>query len=47
VKKERFKKIKALTFGEALFDIIKGSAHLGGAPLNLAMHLANLEYSRL
>ena len=36
------KKIKALTFGEALFDIIKGSAHLGGAPLNLAAHLAKL-----
>ncbi|WP_048109898.1 carbohydrate kinase [Methanosarcina barkeri] len=36
------KPIKALTFGEALFDIIKGSAHLGGAPLNLAAHLAKL-----
>lgn len=36
------KQIKALTFGEALFDIIKGSAHLGGAPLNLAAHLAKL-----
>jgi fructokinase len=42
VKKDHFKQIKALTFGEALFDIIKGSAHLGGAPLNLAMHLAKL-----
>lgn len=42
MKKEHFKQIKALTFGEALFDIIKGSAHLGGAPLNLAMHLAKL-----
>lgn len=38
----RIKPIKALTFGEALFDIIKGSAHLGGAPLNLAAHLAKL-----
>ncbi|AKB54758.1 MULTISPECIES: carbohydrate kinase family protein [Methanosarcina] len=38
----RIKSIKALTFGEALFDIIKGSAHLGGAPLNLAAHLAKL-----
>lgn len=38
----RIQKIKALTFGEALFDIIKGSAHLGGAPLNLAAHLAKL-----
>jgi fructokinase len=36
------KQIEALTFGEALFDVIKGSAHLGGAPLNLAMHLAKL-----
>ncbi|RXA21862.1 carbohydrate kinase [Methanosarcina sp. MSH10X1] len=36
------KPIKALTFGEALFDIIKDSAHLGGAPLNLAAHLAKL-----
>ncbi len=34
--------MKALTFGEALFDIIEGSAHLGGAPLNLAAHLAKL-----
>jgi fructokinase len=42
VKKEPLKQIKALTFGEALFDIIKGSAHLGGAPLNLAAHLAKL-----
>ncbi|WP_292381988.1 carbohydrate kinase family protein [Methanosarcina sp. UBA289] len=42
VKKDHLKQIKALTFGEALFDIIKGSAHLGGAPLNLAAHLAKL-----
>lgn len=42
VKKEHSKQIKALTFGEALFDIIRSSAHLGGAPLNLAMHLAKL-----
>jgi len=42
VKKEQSKQIKALTFGEALFDIIEGSAHLGGAPLNLAAHLAKL-----
>ena len=34
--------MKALTFGEALFDIIEGTAHLGGAPLNLAAHLAKL-----
>lgn len=38
----RINPIKALTFGEALFDIIRGSAHLGGAPLNLAAHLAKL-----
>jgi len=38
----RIKPVRALTFGEALFDIIKGSAHLGGAPLNLAAHLAKL-----
>ena len=42
MKKEHSKQIKALTFGEALFDIIKASAHLGGAPLNLAAHLAKL-----
>lgn len=42
MKKEQLKQIKVLTFGEALFDIIKGSAHLGGAPLNLAAHLAKL-----
>lgn len=43
VKQIRYiKQIRALTFGEALFDIIKGTAHLGGAPLNLAAHLAKL-----
>ena len=42
MKKDQLKQIKALTFGEALFDIIKGSAHLGGAPLNIAAHLAKL-----
>ena len=36
------KAIKALTFGEILFDIINGSAHLGGAPFNLAAHLAKI-----
>jgi fructokinase len=40
--KKQLKQIKALTFGEALFDLIKGSAHLGGAPFNLAAHLAKL-----
>jgi fructokinase len=42
VKKDQLKQITALTFGEALFDIINGSAHLGGAPLNIAAHLAKL-----
>ncbi len=42
MKKESQKPIKVLTFGEALFDIIKDSAHPGGAPLNLAAHLAKL-----
>lgn len=42
MRKKQLKQIRALTFGEALFDIIKGSAHLGGAPLNLAAHLAKL-----
>lgn len=42
MKKEKSKQIKALTFGEALFDIIKGVPLLGGAPLNLAAHLAKL-----
>lgn len=36
------KQIRVLTFGEALFDIIKGTAHLGGAPFNLAAHIAKL-----
>ena len=40
--KGAIKPIRALTFGEALFDTIKGTAHLGGAPLNLAAHLAKL-----
>ncbi|WP_440955803.1 carbohydrate kinase family protein [Methanosarcina sp. Mfa9] len=40
------KAIKALTFGEILFDIINGSAHLGGAPLNLAVHLAKIGETR-
>lgn len=32
--------MKALSFGEILFDIIEGEAYLGGAPLNFAAHLA-------
>jgi len=42
LKKERSRQIKALTFGEALFDIIKGIPLLGGAPFNLAAHLAKM-----
>jgi fructokinase len=42
LKKDRPRQIKALTFGEALFDIIKGIPLLGGAPFNLAAHLAKL-----
>ncbi len=32
--------MKALAFGEVLWDIIDGSPHLGGAPLNFAAHIA-------
>lgn len=32
--------MKIISFGEVLFDIIEGSPHLGGAPLNFAAHLA-------
>lgn len=35
--------IKALTFGEVLWDVIEGEEHLGGAPLNLAAHMAKLQ----
>ncbi len=38
--------MKILTFGEVLFDIINGSPHLGGAPLNLAVHLSKLGETR-
>ena len=30
--------MKVLSFGEVLWDIIDGDAHLGGAPLNFAAH---------
>jgi len=42
LRKEKTSRIKALTFGEALFDVIKGIPLLGGAPFNLAAHLAKL-----
>lgn len=32
--------MKAISFGEILFDIIEGHPYLGGAPLNFAAHLA-------
>ncbi|MBX2845654.1 MAG: carbohydrate kinase [Saprospiraceae bacterium] len=34
--------MKALAFGEILWDIIDGQPHLGGAPFNVAAHLAQL-----
>jgi fructokinase len=34
--------VKILSFGEILWDIIDGEKHLGGAPFNLAAHLAVL-----
>lgn len=32
--------MKALAFGEILWDIIDGNPHLGGAPLNFAAHIS-------
>jgi fructokinase len=32
--------MKAVSFGEVLWDVIGGEEHLGGAPFNLAAHLA-------
>jgi fructokinase len=32
--------MKALSFGEILWDIIEGNEHLGGAPFNFAAHVA-------
>ncbi len=32
----------ALSFGELLWDIIEGEEHIGGAPFNLAAHLAQM-----
>lgn len=34
--------MKAISFGEVLWDIIEGKEYLGGAPFNLAAHLAKL-----
>ena len=33
-----------LCFGEILFDILSGQRKLGGAPLNVAAHLAKLGF---
>ena len=33
---------KILSFGEVLWDVINGQAYIGGAPFNLAGHLAQL-----
>lgn len=33
---------KALTYGEVLWDLIDGRSYIGGAPFNLAAHLAQL-----
>jgi len=34
--------MKVLSFGELLWDMIGGKAYIGGAPLNLASHLAKM-----
>lgn len=36
------RKLRIVSFGEILFDIFEDGAHLGGAPLNLAVHLHRL-----
>ena len=33
---------KVLSYGEILWDVIDGQAKIGGAPFNLAGHLARL-----
>ena len=35
--------MKVLSFGEILWDIIKGNAYIGGAPFNLAAHLSRMD----
>lgn len=34
--------MKVLSFGELLWDIIEGKPYIGGAPFNLACHLAKM-----
>lgn len=41
-KRKYFLMISALSFGEILWDIIEGEAHIGGAPFNLAAHLVKM-----
>lgn len=36
------KRLQTASFGEVLFDVFGDDAHLGGAPLNLAVHLHRL-----
>ncbi len=36
------KNLRIFSFGEILFDVFADGAHLGGAPLNLAVHLHRL-----
>ena len=37
---------KVLSYGEILWDVIDGQAKIGGAPFNLAGHLARLGAGR-
>ncbi len=37
--------MKAISFGEILWDIIEGKAHIGGAPFNLTAHLAKMGFN--
>ena len=36
--------MKALLFGEILWDIIDSKPYIGGAPFNLAAHLTNMGF---
>lgn len=36
--------MKVLSFGELLWDIIEGKPYIGGAPFNLASHLAKMGF---
>lgn len=41
-RQERRMTLKVLSFGELLWDMIGGKAYIGGAPFNLASHLAKI-----